>query len=54
MTDDQQAILDELMEVDSGLRGKDIDFLDSLDRQRERNLSQKQLDWLNDLADRHL
>jgi len=54
MTADEESMLDDLLAVESGLRGKDVDFLESLDENREFPLSQKQLDWLDDLAGRHL
>lgn len=54
MTDSEPNTLDDLLEVDEGLRAKDIEFLESLDKKRHFDLSPKQLKWLQDLEERHL
>ena len=55
MTSDQEAMLDDLLQFESGLRGADMDFLESLDEAwRERDLSKKQAKWLENLVDRNL
>lgn len=53
MTDDEEMMLDELLDADEGLSGSEVDFIDDLDRRwRERELSEKQQDWLKRIWDR--
>ena len=55
MTDKQEGLLDELLELESGLSGKEMDFLEGLDRKwRERELTDKQSEWLEALGERRL
>lgn len=43
MNEDQAKLLDDLLECeDAGFTGWEIDFLDSLDKQRDRPLTDKQ------------
>ncbi len=47
MTSEQEKLLDELLEKDSGLTGWEMDFIDDMDQKfRERPLSEKQADAL--------
>jgi len=47
MTENQEQMLDECLEADHGLTPKEIDYLEDLDNNwRDRDLSQKQADWL--------
>jgi len=43
MKSDDQKKLDELLKVDGGLNDWEVEFLESLDKQRLRTLSEKQL-----------
>lgn len=54
MTKDQESVLDDLLEVESGLSGAAMDFIESLDGKRDQELSEKQWDWLEDLGERYL
>ena len=46
-------MLDEVLEVEEGLSGREIDFLDSLDNGwRGRDLTEKQAEWLNKIWER--
>ena len=49
MTSDQQEKLDELLEVDEGLNSWEIEFIESLHKQRLRSLSAKQLTKLDQI-----
>jgi hypothetical protein len=53
MTQKQEEELDALLDVETGLSGGAIDFLDSLDNDRTLELTEKQADWLDDLYDKH-
>lgn len=46
--------MDDLLLVESGLTGAAMDFIESLDLKREISLSDKQSNWLEDLAEKHL
>lgn len=51
MTREQEDLLDDLLNVESGLSGKSIDFICDLDQAwRERDLTDKQSDYLHSLA----
>jgi len=51
MTADQESLLDDLLAAeDIGFTGWEIEFLDSLDGQRDRDLSEKQLTVLHRIA----
>lgn len=53
MNDPELKMLDEALAAESGLSGREMDFITRLDREmRERELSPKQTDWLRDIADR--
>lgn len=54
MNEDEQKLLDDLLDAESGLHGREIDFIDSLDRSRNIELSVKQEAWLRRIADRVL
>lgn len=54
MTAEEESLLDDLLEVESGLTGSAMDFLESLDGRRKQPLTEKQLTWLEDLGERHL
>jgi hypothetical protein len=50
MTSEQQQMVDELCELESGLSGREIDFIDDLaSNYEERELSEKQSDWLESI-----
>ena len=46
MTDRQAGMLDELLEVEGGLSGWEMDFTESLDTARGRSLAERQADKL--------
>lgn len=53
MTHDEQKLVDDLLLIESGLTGWEMDFLDNLDNGfRERALSERQRDRLNDIAEK--
>lgn len=53
MTDPEIKMLDEALNTEHGLSGREMDFVDSLDRSmRDRELSSRQYTWLKDIADR--
>ena len=55
MTEQQEKLLDELLEQESGLSGKEMDFLGDLDTKwRERELTEKQAEWLEAIGERRL
>lgn len=55
MTKDQESILDDLLAADSGLTGREIDYIEDLDQNwRDRDLSEPQNDWLQRIAERVL
>lgn len=54
MTFEEEKTLDQLLSAESGLHGREIDFIDSLDRSRSIELSVKQEAWLRRIADRVL
>lgn len=48
MTPDQETMLDECMEAESGLTPWELDFIDNLDQNfRDQDLSEKQEEVLN-------
>jgi hypothetical protein len=49
---DELDMLDELLDLESGLTAWEMDFLESLDRQRERKWSDPQRDKLSQIAER--
>ena len=55
MTSRELNVLDDLLAVDAGLSGREIDFITDLDDHwRDRSLSDKQCDWLDAIAERVL
>lgn len=55
MTVKQERLLDDILAVDRGLTGREIDFLDDLDQNwRDRDLSERQDDWLQRIGERVL
>ena len=55
MTQDEALeVLDELLALEAGLSGWEMDFLESLDGQRERDFSDKQIAVLGKLEARLL
>jgi hypothetical protein len=58
MTKHEQRQLDELLEIaeeeETPLKERDVEFVQGLDGKRDRDLSEKQLKWFDDLVDRHL
>lgn len=47
-----RQVLDELLEVEGGMSGKELDFIENMDSQRERDWSEKQIKWLDDIWER--
>ena len=43
-------MLDECLDAESGLRTRELEFIEDLDGRRHRPLSDKQHDWLLDIA----
>lgn len=54
MNDDEKVFLDDLLEAESGLTPWEIDFIESLDKQRERSLTSKQAACLATIVERVL
>jgi hypothetical protein len=58
VTTTEQRQLDALLEIadedDTPLRENAVNFLRSLDGKRDRELSEKQAKWFDDLVDKHL
>jgi len=58
MSPTEQKQLDSLLEIAeesrTPLREREIEFLHSLDGRRERDMSDKQADWFDDLVQKHL
>lgn len=52
MSDDEENMLDELLDCESGLTEWEVEFIDSLDCKRQRPLTQKQSDKLLDIWER--
>ena len=50
MTKTEEALLDDLLAVESGLSAWEIDFIDNLDGLRDRVLTPKQVDKMHDIA----
>ncbi|MFH1417296.1 MAG: hypothetical protein ABII12_03305 [Planctomycetota bacterium] len=47
MTQQQEDMLDEILATESGMTGREMDFIEDMDaRWRTRALSEKQADWL--------
>lgn len=54
MTEEQESILDDLLEVESGLSLAAVEFIEDLDENRHWDLTPKQDAWLEALAEQHL
>lgn len=54
MTKDQESTLNDLLAAESGLTGWEMDFIDSLDLLRDRNLTEKQAEKLAAIAQKIL
>jgi hypothetical protein len=52
VSEDEQQLLDDLLAVESGLTAWEMDFIESLDRQRARALSPKQREVMGRIADK--
>ncbi len=52
MTADEELLLDELLEVESGLSTWEMDFLDDMNAMRGRELTDKQAAKLHEIARR--
>ncbi len=53
MTDEELKMLDEAIDAESGLRPRELDFIEDLDeRYRNCDLSPKQSAWIGNIADR--
>lgn len=53
LADDLEELLDDLLNVDGGMSGKECDFIDDLDQTyRGRNLTERQADWLRAIHER--
>jgi len=53
-TEKQRAIdvLDDLLMVEGGLSGKELDFIEDMDKKRNINWTEKQVDWLDKIFQR--
>jgi len=48
-----EKLLDEILELDAGLSGSEMDFLDNLDQNyRDRDLTDRQVVWIEQIAHR--
>lgn len=55
MTEQEIAYLDDLLDVEAGLSGWELDFIENLDTQyRDRDLSEKQADTLRQIHEQVL
>ena len=53
MNTEQQELLDDLLNVDSGLSAREIEFIEDLDKNwRDRDLTNKQWEWMEKIAQR--
>ena len=52
MIEDHENLLDELIELNRMLTPLEMDFIESLDGRRDRDLTDGQLDKLNQIAER--
>lgn len=52
MSSEHQNMLDQLLDVESGLSDREVEFIDSLDKKRQYPLSQKQAAWLEAIYER--
>ena len=55
MNDEQiraRSVLDDLLQCEGGLSGKELDFLDDMDGSRNLWWSEKQIDWLDLIYER--
>lgn len=53
MTEQEISKLEDLLDLDEGLSGKELDFICNLDESwRDRELSEKQSDWLSSIWSR--
>lgn len=49
-----EEILDELLALEAGLSSWELDFIESLDGQRDRGFSEKQMDVLRRMEEKYL
>jgi hypothetical protein len=42
-----REVLDDLLKVEGGLSGKEIDFIEDMDSKRYLDWTEKQIDWLD-------
>lgn len=47
-----RRVLDDLLECESGLSAREVEFIEDMDGIRERYWSQKQIDWLDKIYSR--
>ena len=40
-------VLDDLLKVEGGLSGREMDFIENMDRKRNLTWSEKQINWLD-------
>ena len=45
--DRAESVLDELLECEDGLSAKELDFIESMDKKRQFEWSDKQIAWLD-------
>ena len=50
--DRARAVLDDLLRCESGMSGKELDFIDDMDKKRNLVWSEKQIDWLDKIYQR--
>lgn len=49
MTDKQSDMVDEILITETGMTRRELEFIESLDNNRDRELTEPQFDWLSDI-----
>lgn len=47
--DRAREVLDEILQCEGGMSGRELDFIESMDGQRDVTWSEKQIDWLDNI-----
>jgi hypothetical protein len=53
--DEQQrarGVLDDLLQCESGMSGRELDFIEDMDTKRHLHWTEKQIDWLDGIYER--
>lgn len=50
--DRARDVLDDLLQCDGGMSGKEIDFIEDMDKKRNLIWTEKQIDWLDRIFER--